>query len=73
MIAGIGGLLAVALFLLIFYRFLGLIAIIGLGIYGVLLYGAILIFNVTLTLRASPASSSRSGSPPTRTSSSSSA
>ena len=50
MIAGIGGLLAVALFLLIFYRFLGLIAIIGLGIYGVLLYGAILIFNVTLTL-----------------------
>jgi SecD/SecF fusion protein len=50
MIAGIGGLLAVALFLLLFYRFLGLIAIIGLAIYGVLLYGAILIFNVTLTL-----------------------
>jgi SecD/SecF fusion protein len=50
LIAGIGGLIAVALFLLLFYRFLGLIAIIGLGIYGVLLYGAILIFNVTLTL-----------------------
>ena len=50
MIAGIGGLLAVALFLLIFYRFLGVIAIIGLAIYGVFLYGAILIFNVTMTL-----------------------
>jgi SecD/SecF fusion protein len=50
LIAGIGGLLAVALFLLIFYRFLGVIAIIGLAINGVLLYGAILIFNVTMTL-----------------------
>jgi SecD/SecF fusion protein len=50
LIAGIGGLIAVAIFLLLFYRFLGVIAIIGLGIYGVLLYGAILIFNVTLTL-----------------------
>jgi SecD/SecF fusion protein len=50
LIAGIGGLLAVALFLLLFYRFLGVIAILGLGIYGVLLYGAILIFNVTMTL-----------------------
>jgi SecD/SecF fusion protein len=50
LIAGIGGLLAVALFLLLFYRFLGVVAIIGLGIYGVLLYGAILIFNVTMTL-----------------------
>ena len=49
-IAGIGGLAAVALFLLIFYRFLGLVAMIGLAIYGVLLYGALLIFNVTLTL-----------------------
>jgi SecD/SecF fusion protein len=50
LIAGIGGLLAVAFFLLLFYRFLGLIAIIGLAVYGVLLYGAILIFGVTLTL-----------------------
>jgi SecD/SecF fusion protein len=50
LIAGIGGLAAVALFLLLFYRFLGVIAILGLGIYGVLLYGAILIFNVTMTL-----------------------
>jgi SecD/SecF fusion protein len=50
LIAGIGGLIAVAFFLLLFYRFLGVIAIIGLGIYGVLLYGALLIANVTLTL-----------------------
>ena len=49
-IAGIGGLAAVALFLLLFYRFLGLVAVIGLAIYGVLLYGALLLFNVTLTL-----------------------
>ncbi len=49
-IAAIGGLLAVALFLLIVYRFLGIIAIVGLGIYGALLYGALLLFNVTLTL-----------------------
>jgi SecD/SecF fusion protein len=49
-IAGLAGLIAVAVFLLIFYRFLGVIAIIGLAIYGALLYGAILIFGVTLTL-----------------------
>jgi SecD/SecF fusion protein len=49
-VAAIGGLIAVALFLLIFYRFLGLVAVIGLGIYAVLLYAALLIFNVTLTL-----------------------
>ena len=39
-----------ALFLLILYRFLGLVAVIGLGIYAAFLYGAILLFNVTLTL-----------------------
>ena len=50
LIAGIGGLAAVALFLLLFYRFLGLVAVIGLAIYGIFLYGAILIFNMTLTL-----------------------
>jgi SecD/SecF fusion protein len=49
-IAGIGGLVAVAFFLLLFYRFLGVVAIVGLGIYGVFLYGALLLFNVTLTL-----------------------
>jgi SecD/SecF fusion protein len=47
--AGIG-LLAVALFLLIFYRFLGLVAVVGLIVYAALLYAAIVIFNVTLTL-----------------------
>ena len=48
--AAIGGLLLVALFLLIFYRFLGLVAVIGLGIYAAFLYAAVLIFNVTLSL-----------------------
>jgi SecD/SecF fusion protein len=48
--AAIGGLIAVALFLLILYRFLGLVAVIGLGIYAALMYGAILLFGVTLTL-----------------------
>src|SRR6478736_564080 len=48
--AAIVGLALVALFLLIFYRFLGLIAVLGLGIYAAFLYAAILVFNVTLTL-----------------------
>jgi SecD/SecF fusion protein len=50
LIAAIGGIAAVAVFLLAFYRFLGVVAIIGLAIYGVLLYGAILLFDVTLSL-----------------------
>ena len=48
--AAIGGLLVVAIFLLLFYRFLGLVAVIGLGIYVAFLYAAVLIFHVTLTL-----------------------
>ena len=48
--AAIVGLLVVALFLLILYRFLGLVAVIGLGIYAAFLYAAILLFNVTMTL-----------------------
>jgi SecD/SecF fusion protein len=48
--AAIGGLILVAIFLLIFYRFLGLVAVAGLGIYAAFLYAAILLFNVTLTL-----------------------
>ena len=48
--AALIGLLVVAIFLLIFYRFLGVIAVIGLGIYVAFLYGAILLLNVTLTL-----------------------
>jgi SecD/SecF fusion protein len=49
-LAAIIGLLLVAVFLLVLYRFLGVVAVIGLGIYAALLYAAILIFNVTLTL-----------------------
>jgi SecD/SecF fusion protein len=49
-LAAAAGLLIVALFLLILYRFLGLVAVFGLIIYGLLYYAAILLFNVTLTL-----------------------
>jgi SecD/SecF fusion protein len=48
--AAIAGLIIVALFLLVFYRFLGLVAVFGLGIYAAFLYAAILLFDVTLTL-----------------------
>ncbi len=49
-LAAVAGLLIVAVFLLLLYRFLGLVAVFGLAIYGLLYYAAILIFNVTLTL-----------------------
>jgi SecD/SecF fusion protein len=49
-LAAIAGLTIVALFLLMLYRFLGLVAVLGLAIYGLLYYAAILLFNVTLTL-----------------------
>jgi SecD/SecF fusion protein len=49
-LAAAAGLLVVALFLLLLYRFLGLVAVFGLAIYGLLYYAAILLFNVTLTL-----------------------
>jgi SecD/SecF fusion protein len=48
--AAIGGLILVAIFLLLFYRFLGLVAVLGLGIYAAFLYAAVLLFNVTLSL-----------------------
>ena len=48
--AAIAGLILVAIFLLIFYRFLGLVAVAGLAIYAAFLYATILLFNVTLTL-----------------------
>jgi SecD/SecF fusion protein len=48
--AAIAGLVLVAIFLLIFYRFLGLVAVAGLAIYAAFLYATILVFNVTLTL-----------------------
>ena len=50
LLAAIAGMVAVALFLLLFYRFLGLVAVFGLAIYAALLYALILLFNVTLTL-----------------------
>jgi SecD/SecF fusion protein len=49
-LAAAAGLLIVALFLLVLYRFLGLVAVLGLAIYSLLYYAAILLFNVTLTL-----------------------
>src|SRR5205807_6535344 len=48
--AALIGLLLVAVFLLLLYRFLGLVAVIGLGIYAAFLYAAILLFHVPLTL-----------------------
>ena len=48
--AAIAGLVLVAIFLLVLYRFLGLVAVAGLAIYAAFLYAAILLFNVTLTL-----------------------
>jgi SecD/SecF fusion protein len=48
--AAIGGLIVVALFLLFLYRFLGLVAVIGLGLYAAFMYAAILLLGVTLTL-----------------------
>jgi len=50
LLAALIGFVVVALFLLAVYRFLGLIAVFGLVIYGLLYYAAILLFNVTLTL-----------------------
>jgi SecD/SecF fusion protein len=44
------GLIIVAIFLLALYRFLGVVAVIGLAIYAALYYAATLLFNVTLTL-----------------------
>src|SRR5205085_9602618 len=48
--AAVVGLAVVALFLLVLYRFLGLVAVLGLAIYAAFYYAAILLFNVTLTL-----------------------
>jgi SecD/SecF fusion protein len=50
LVAAVAGLILVAIFLLVFYRFLGLVAVIGLGLYAVFIYAAILVFNVTLSL-----------------------
>ena len=48
--AALIGLVLVAIFLLVFYRFLGVVAVIGLAIYAALTYAVILLFDVTMTL-----------------------
>jgi SecD/SecF fusion protein len=48
--AAVAGMVLVAIFLLVAYRFLGLVAVIGLAVFATFLYATILIFNVTLTL-----------------------
>jgi SecD/SecF fusion protein len=48
--ASILGLILVAIFLLVVYRFLGVVAVFGLAIYAVFTYVTILVFNITLTL-----------------------
>ncbi len=48
--AGVLGLIAVILFLLVFYRFLGLIASIALGAYAVIFFALIKLIPITLTL-----------------------
>jgi len=50
MVAAMIGLALVVVFLLTLYRFLGLVAVVGLGIYAAFLYGVILLLNVTLSL-----------------------
>ncbi|HVS99928.1 MAG TPA: protein translocase subunit SecD [Solirubrobacterales bacterium] len=48
--AGIIGLALVVIFLLVYYRFLGLIAVIGLAAYGVIFFALIKLIPITLTL-----------------------
>ncbi len=48
--AGIVGLCLVILFLLIFYRFLGLVASVALGAYGIIFFALIKLIPITLTL-----------------------
>jgi SecD/SecF fusion protein len=50
LVAGLAGFLVVCLFLVVFYRVLGLIAVGGLVIYGVYLFALIKLIPVTLTL-----------------------
>jgi SecD/SecF fusion protein len=50
LIAGLAGLLLVALFLLVFYRVLGIIAVTALAIYSLYFYALIKLIPVTLTL-----------------------
>jgi SecD/SecF fusion protein len=50
LIAGAVGLALVVLFLLIFYRVLGLVAVLGLFIYGIFLFALIKLIPITMTL-----------------------
>jgi SecD/SecF fusion protein len=50
LVAGIAGFVVVALFLLVFYRVLGLIAVVALAIYGVYFFALIKLIPVVLTL-----------------------
>jgi SecD/SecF fusion protein len=50
LVAGAVGLAVVALFLLVFYRFLGVIAVAALAVYALFLYALIKLIPVTLTL-----------------------
>ena len=50
LVAGAVGLLIVALFLLVYYRVLGLIAVAGLAVYGLYFYALIKLIPITLTL-----------------------
>jgi SecD/SecF fusion protein len=48
--AGIIGLLLTIIFLLVFYRFLGLIAVMAIGAYGVIFFALVKLIPITLTL-----------------------
>jgi SecD/SecF fusion protein len=48
--AGIVGLILVCLFLIAYYRFLGVVAVVGLGVYGLFLFALIKLIPITLTL-----------------------
>jgi SecD/SecF fusion protein len=50
LIAGIAGFIVVALFLLVFYRVLGVIAVVALAVYGVYFFALIKVVPVVLTL-----------------------
>ncbi len=50
LVAGAVGLLVVALFLLLYYRLLGLIAVAGLAVYGLYFYALIKLIPITMTL-----------------------
>src|SRR6201999_2732179 len=50
LIAGIAGLAIVAIFLLAYYRILGVIAVAGLAVYGLYFYALIKLIPITLTL-----------------------